>query len=154
MQFSWTVKTDAFTWIILFHRDPSSVIGKVVQYAVKNEALLVTNDNYKNLTFENGAFKEQIDKRLVGYKWEGRTSPCPTSARLRLGFLTLTPSTGSLRRSLLSRNVKGKLQVHPPKDNYQNVDIFFRDGSTAGRFDSLREAEAGKHKRTRRRRTG
>ena len=71
MQFSRTVKTDAFTLIIFFHRDPSSVIGKVVQYAVNNEALLVTNDNYKNLTFENGAFKEQIDKRLVGYKWEG-----------------------------------------------------------------------------------
>jgi len=44
---------------------------EVVQYAVNNEALLVTNDNYKNLTFENGAFKEQIDKRLVGYKWKG-----------------------------------------------------------------------------------
>ena len=71
MQFSRTVKTDAFTWFILFHRDPSSVIDKVVQYAVNNEALLVTNDNYKNLTFENGAFKEQIDKRLVGYQWEG-----------------------------------------------------------------------------------
>jgi len=43
---------------------------EVVQYAVDNEALLVTNDNYKNLSFESNAFKEQIEKRVVGYTWD------------------------------------------------------------------------------------
>jgi len=44
---------------------------EVVQYAVDNQALLVTNDFYTNLTFENEAFKEQIEKRIVGYTWDG-----------------------------------------------------------------------------------
>ena len=42
----------------------------MVQYAVDHEALLVTNDNYKNLSFESNAFKEQIEKRVVGYTWD------------------------------------------------------------------------------------
>jgi len=44
---------------------------EVVQYAVDNQALLVTNDFYTNLTFENEAFKEQIEKRIVAYTWDG-----------------------------------------------------------------------------------
>jgi len=42
---------------------------EVVQYAVDHEALLVSNDNYRNLSFESKAFKEQIEKRVVGYTW-------------------------------------------------------------------------------------
>lgn len=44
---------------------------EVVQYAVDNQALLVTNDSYNNLSFESKAFKEQIEKRLVGFSWDG-----------------------------------------------------------------------------------
>jgi len=43
---------------------------EVVQYAVDNQALLVTNDNYNNLSFESKAFKEQIETRLVGFSWD------------------------------------------------------------------------------------
>ena len=43
---------------------------QVVQYAVDNQALLVTNDNYNNLSFESKAFKEQIENRLVGFSWD------------------------------------------------------------------------------------
>jgi len=43
---------------------------EVVQYAVDNQALLVTNDSYNNLSFESKAFKEQIEKRLVGFSWD------------------------------------------------------------------------------------
>ena len=43
----------------------------MVQYAVNNSALLITSDKFKDLMFENEAFKEQIDERLVGYKWVG-----------------------------------------------------------------------------------
>ena len=43
----------------------------MVQYAVDNQALLVTNDNYNNLSFESKAFKEQIEKNLVGFSWGG-----------------------------------------------------------------------------------
>ena len=42
----------------------------MVQYAVDNQALLVTNDDYKKLSCESKAFKEQIEKRMVGYKWD------------------------------------------------------------------------------------
>ena len=42
----------------------------MVQYAVDNQALLVTNDNYNNLSFESKAFKEQIETRLVGFSWD------------------------------------------------------------------------------------
>ena len=48
----------------------SFVLGQVVQYAVDNQALLVTNDSYNNLSFESKAFKEQIEKRLVGFSWD------------------------------------------------------------------------------------
>ena len=43
----------------------------MVQYAVDNQALLVTNDSYNNLSFESKAFKEQIEKMLVGFSWAG-----------------------------------------------------------------------------------
>merc|ERR1719339_554254 len=43
---------------------------EVVQYAVDNQALLVTNDSYNNLSFESKAFKEQIETRLVGFSWD------------------------------------------------------------------------------------
>ena len=42
-----------------------------MQYAVDHQALLVTNDNYNNLSFESKAFKEQIENRLVGFSWDG-----------------------------------------------------------------------------------
>jgi len=43
---------------------------EVVQFAIDNQALLVTNGNYNNLSFESKAFKEQIEKRLVGFSWD------------------------------------------------------------------------------------
>ena len=49
----------------------NSVFIQVVQFAVDNHALLVTNDNFKNFSFESEAFKEQVENRVVGYTWDG-----------------------------------------------------------------------------------
>ena len=49
----------------------NSVFIQVVQFAVDNHALLVTNDNFKNFSFESKAFKEQVENRVVGYTWDG-----------------------------------------------------------------------------------
>ena len=37
---------------------------------IKNMDHNKTNDDYKKLSCESKAFKEQIEKRMVGYKWD------------------------------------------------------------------------------------
>ena len=61
----------------------------MVQYAVDNQALLVTNDNYKNLSFESEAFKEQIEKRVVGYTWEGEEFALSTERKTEAWYPNL-----------------------------------------------------------------
>ena len=64
----------------------------MVQYAVDNQALLVTNGNYKNLSFESEAFKEQIEKRVVGYTWDGEEFALSTERKTEAWY----PSMNSI----------------------------------------------------------
>jgi hypothetical protein len=55
---------------------------EVLRFAVARRALLVSNDSYRDFTFEGTEFRDQIESRLLGFTWcGGRFVPTEVSVK-------------------------------------------------------------------------